>query len=176
MSGKMGFAPQACFTITASIKEITVISRREMNSVLGVTVATLISGTMAALPGEGATPLHDAQQHAPSSPPGGPIALLTESIGDIGDANATMLLLALPPKHVSAPHKHSGPVFAYVLEGRVENQVDPEEPKTYSAGDYWYEPAMHVHRTFTNLSDTEQAKVLVFMVTPKGKPAGIPAK
>jgi len=34
---------------------------------------------------------------------------------------------------------------------------------------------MHVHRTFANLSDTEQAKVLVFMVTPKGKPASLPA-
>ncbi len=87
-----------------------------------------------------------------------------------------MLLLTLQPKHVSTPHKHSGPVFAYVLEGRAQNQVDPEEPKTYSAGDFWCEPAMHVHRMFTNLSDTEQARVLVFWVTPKGKSASLPAQ
>ena len=91
-------------------------------------------------------------------------------------ARVSLLLLTLQPKHVSTPHKHSGPVFAYVLEGRAQNQVDPEEPKTYSAGDFWCEPAMHVHRMFTNLSDTEQARVLVFWVTPKGKSASLPAQ
>jgi quercetin dioxygenase-like cupin family protein len=151
------------------------MTRREMNTVLGTTVATLVSGAIAALRGEAAAPQHDPQEHAPSNLPRGVAPLLTESIGDLGDSDATMLILTLQPKHVSTPHKHSGPVFAYVLEGRVENQVEPEEPKTYSAGDFWYEPAMHVHRMFTNLSDTEQARVLVFMVTPKGKPAGLPA-
>jgi quercetin dioxygenase-like cupin family protein len=156
--------------------EITVMTRREANTVLGATFATLISGAIAALRGEAATLQHDAQEHATANPTRGVAPLLTESIGDIGDADASMLILTLLPKHVSTPHKHSGPVFAYVLEGRVENQVEPEEPKKYSAGDFWYEPAMHVHRSFTNLSDTEQARVLVFMVTPKGSPAGISVK
>lgn len=150
------------------------MTRREMNTVLGTTIATLISGTIAA-PGEAAVPPQDSQQAPPSGAPRGVISLIHESIGDMGDSDATMLILTLQPKHVSTPHKHSGPVFAYVLEGRVENQVEPEEPKTYTAGDFWYEPAMHLHRTFTNLSDTEQARVLVFMVTPKGKPASLPA-
>lgn len=150
------------------------ITRREMNTALGAALATVISGTVAALQAESATAQHD-QEHAGSNPPRGVAPLLTESIGDIGDADGTMLMLTLKPKNVSTPHKHPGPVFAYVLEGRVQNQVDPEEPKTYSAGEYWYEPAMHVHRMLTNLSDTEQAKVLVFMVTPKGKPLGLPA-
>ena len=73
-------------------------------------------------------------------------------------------------------HKHSGPVFAYVLEGSVENQVDPDQPKTYNAGDYWYEPAMHVHRLLRNLSDTQQARILVFEVLPKGKPPAYSVK
>lgn len=152
------------------------MTRREMNTALGATVATLISGTIAALRGEAAAPRQDSQEHPPANPPRGATSLIHESIGDLGDAEATMLILTLQPKLVSTPHKHSGPVFAYVLEGRVENQVEPEEPKTYSPGDYWYEPAMHVHRTMRNLSDTEQAKVLVFVVTPKGKPAGLPAQ
>jgi quercetin dioxygenase-like cupin family protein len=129
-----------------------------------------------ALRAESPVPKQATQQNPASNPPRGVTSLLTESIGDLGDSDATMLMLTLQPKHVSTPHKHSGPVFAYVLEGRVQNQVDPEGPKTYSAGDYWYEPAMHTHRTFTNLSDTEPAKVLVFMLTPKGKPASIPAQ
>ena len=152
------------------------MTRREMNTALGTALATVISGTVAAGRGEAAAPQQDSQGHPPSNTPRGAASLLNESIGDLGDSDATMLILTLPPKHVSTPHRHSGPVFAYVLEGRVENQVDPEGPKTYSAGDYWYEPAMHVHRTFTNLSDTTQARVLVFMVTPKGKPAGLPAQ
>ena len=150
------------------------MTRREMNIVLGATAVSLISGTIAAMRGEAARQ-QDSHEHAPPNPRG-IASLLTESIGDLGDSEASMLILTLQPKHVSTPHKHPGPVFAYVLEGRVENQVDPEEPKRYSAGDYWYEPAMHMHRAFTNLSDTEEAKVLVFMVTPKGKPAGIPAQ
>ncbi len=152
------------------------MTRREMNTVLGTTVATLVSGTIAALRGEAAAPQHDAQEHAGTNLPRGVTPLMTESIGDLGDSDASMLILTLRPKFISTPHKHSGPVFAYVLEGRVENQVDPEDPETYSAGDSWYEPAMHTHRIMRNLSDTELAKVLVFMVTPKGKPEGLPAK
>jgi quercetin dioxygenase-like cupin family protein len=152
------------------------ITRREVNTALGATLAALISGTAAALRVEAAPPQSNSQEHPPSNPPRGVASLMTESIPDLGDCDATMLILTLQPKHVSSPHKHSGPVFAYVLEGHVENQVDPEEPKKYSAGDSWYEPAMHVHRMFTNLSDTELAKVLVFMLTPKGKPAGLPAQ
>jgi quercetin dioxygenase-like cupin family protein len=149
------------------------MTRREMNALFGASVATLISGTVAALRGEAAAAQHEEHDQAASNTPRGVAPLLTESIGDIGDADAS--ILTLQPKHVSAPHKHSGPVFAYVLEGRVQNQVDREEPKTYSAGDSWYEPAMHVHRMFTNLSNTERARVLVFMVTPKGKPTTLPA-
>ena len=153
------------------------MTRREMNTVLGTTFATLISGTVAVLRADAAAPQHDAQEeHATSNPPRGITSLIHESIGDLGDSEATMLLLTLQPNHVSTPHKHPGPVFAYVLEGRVENQVDPEEPKTYSAGDFWYEPALHVHRSFRNLSDTERARVLVFMVVPKGSAASISAK
>jgi quercetin dioxygenase-like cupin family protein len=153
------------------------MTRREMSTVLGASVAALIAGTVAALRADAATPQQDAQEHgANANGPRGVTPLMTQSIGDVGDADASMLILTLQPKHTSTPHRHSGPVFAYVLEGHVENQVDPEEPKKYSAGDYWYEPAMHVHRAFTNLSDTEQAKVLVFMLTPKGKPTALPAQ
>lgn len=148
------------------------MTRREMTALISAAGAIFISGMTGALRGE-AQP--DAHGQAASGPPRGVAPLMTESIGSIGDADATMLVLTLQPQFASRPHKHSGPVFAYVLEGRVENQVDPEKPKTYSAGDYWYEPAMHTHRAMRNLSDTEQAKVLVFMVTPKGKPAGLPA-
>jgi len=67
-------------------------------------------------------------------------------------------------------------VFAYMLERSVENQVDPDGPRTYKTGDCWYEPAMHVHRLLRNLSETQPAKILVFEVTPKGEPLSQLAK
>lgn len=95
--------------------------------------------------------------------------LMSEPLAQIPDAEVRMLTLTLAPGSTSQAHKHTGPVFAYILEGSIENQVDPGAPKTYKPGDFFYEPAMHVHRQMKNLSDREPAKVLVFEVGEKGK-------
>jgi Cupin domain len=161
------------------------ITRREMNATLGASLAALLSGSVASLSADAAAPHQAANGNAPSRPAHAIPALLQQPIGDIKDAEVTMLILNIParpavnpgqPRRPFPAHKHPGPVFAYVLEGSVENQVDPEKPKTYHAGDVWYEPAMHVHRMLRNLSDTLPAKVLVFEVLPKGKPLAVPAK
>jgi quercetin dioxygenase-like cupin family protein len=161
--------------LTGAQGDSAMMTRREMNATLGA-LATLFSGTIASLRAE-ASPQQSAQATAQPNAPRGITTLMTQDVGELGDSQATMLILTLPPKFgPTPPHKHTGPVFAYMLEGHVENQVDPEEPKTYSAGDSWYEPAMHVHRSLRNLSETETAKILVVEVFPKGKPAGLPAQ
>lgn len=147
------------------------ITRREMTAALAASLATLLSGPIAAVHAESAA----APQNRPRNAHPAPV-LLQEHIGDPGDSDARMLILDLPPKFSAPPHEHPGAVFAYVLDGRVENQVEPGGPRTYKAGDYWYEPAMHVHREFRNPSGTQRAKVLAFQIVPKGKPAGMPAK
>lgn len=158
------------------------MTRREMNTALGASLVALVSGAVASPRAEAAASPQDPKENAPLVPARGIPTLMQESIGDIGDAEATMLILNIPPRPSAGPHgafpmhKHSGPVFAYVLEGSVENQVDPDEPKTYNMGDYWYEPAMHVHRSLRNLSDTQLARILVFQVLPKGKPAAYPVQ
>jgi len=162
------------------------LTRREMNATLGASLVALLSGSAASLRAGAATPRQTATANAPSAPARAIPTLLQQSIGDIRDAEATMLILNFPPRPAPNPnghpvrpfpaHKHPGPVFAYVLEGSVENQVDPEGPKTYHTGDCWYEPAMHVHRSMRNLSDTQPAKVLVFEVTPRDEPLALPAK
>lgn len=159
------------------------ITRREMNTALGASLLAFVSETAASLRAEAAAPRQDTKEDAPVSSTRKIPTLLEESIGDIGDAEASMLMLNIPPNHPEGQHgagfmahKHSGPVFAYMLEGSVENQVEPDEPKTYNAGDYWYEPAMHVHRSLKNLSDTQLAKILVFQVLPKDKPPAYLAK
>jgi quercetin dioxygenase-like cupin family protein len=111
-----------------------------------------------------------------------PAKLIVFQVGDTGKANpaiktlieepltiaanreARMLTLTVAPGGVSAPHKHPGPVFAYILKGEIENQVDPDQPKTYRAGDFFYEPPLHVHRMLRNLSKTEPAELLIFQM------------
>jgi quercetin dioxygenase-like cupin family protein len=154
------------------------MTRRGMNTALGAAFATLLSGTIASLRAESAAPNQSSREHTPSNHSrGGVTTLMHESVGDIGDSEASVLIITLPPKFPGGhPHKHPGPVFVYVLEGRIENQVDPGKPTTYNTGDCWYEPAMHVHRVLRNLNDTETARVLVFQLTPKGEPSSYSAK
>jgi quercetin dioxygenase-like cupin family protein len=95
--------------------------------------------------------------------------LMTEPLAPVPNQEVTMLTLTLAPGSTSQPHRHTGPVFAYILEGSIENQVDPEPAKTYRPGDFFYEPPMHVHRKMNNLSATKPAKVLVVQVGEKGK-------
>jgi quercetin dioxygenase-like cupin family protein len=75
-----------------------------------------------------------------------------------------------PPGTSTPPHLHPGPVFGYVLEGTIEIGVDPIPPITYSAGDMWYEPARHTHRTARNPSPTAPARILAFLILDHGEP------
>lgn len=146
------------------------ITRREINSALAFT--TVLSAPGAALRAQ--TPA--AGPHGPHMRSVPVRTLMQEPLGDIADPQVTVITLTVPPGSVSPPHRHTGPVFAYILEGRIENQVDPDPPKTYHAGDFFYEPAMHVHRSLRNLSRTQSAKLLIFEVGEKGKAFTIGAK
>lgn len=95
--------------------------------------------------------------------------LFEQAVPDIGGKEVRLVLLTVEPGGTSQPHRHTGPVFAYVLEGAIQNQVDPEPLKTYDAGEIFYEPTMHVHRALTNASKTKAAKILVFEIGEKGK-------
>lgn len=103
--------------------------------------------------------------------------LLQEPLEDLTNQEVSVITLSAAPG-MAAPgaHKHPGPVFAYVLKGEIESQVDPDQPKVYRAGDVFYEPPMHTHRLFRNLSKTEPAGLLVFEVGEKGQPLAISAK
>ena len=95
--------------------------------------------------------------------------LFAQAVPDIGGKEVRLVLLTVEPGGTSEPHRHTGPVLAYVLEGTIQNQVDPEPIKTYHAGEFFYEPTMHVHRALTNSSKSKPAKILVFEIGEKGK-------
>ncbi len=96
--------------------------------------------------------------------------LMQELLGDTADPKVSVISLPIRGGLTASAHTHQGPVFAYILQGDIENQVDPDPPKIYHAGDFFQEPATHVHRLLRNLSDTEPAKVIVFQVGDTGKP------
>jgi quercetin dioxygenase-like cupin family protein len=87
-----------------------------------------------------------------------------------GNHLGVVVVVEYAPGAGSLPHSHSGPVFGYVLHGRVEIGIDQHPPVTYSEGDVWYEAPHHVHKVSRNASTTEPAKILAFLILEKGQP------
>jgi quercetin dioxygenase-like cupin family protein len=108
--------------------------------------------------------------------PSGVKPLIQEPLANITRQDVSVITLVAAPAAadpgVAPPgaHQHLGPVFAYILKGEIESQVDPDPPKIYRAGDAFYEPPMHAHRLFRNLSKTEPAELIIFEVNEKGQP------
>ena len=56
-------------------------------------------------------------------------------------AHAMTQLVELPPADAGvAPHRHSGPVFGYVLEGGILFELEGEQPREIVAGQAFWEP------------------------------------
>jgi quercetin dioxygenase-like cupin family protein len=75
--------------------------------------------------------------------------------------------LALPAEavpRVTQPHTHAGPVVAYIVNGEIENQIEPEAPLRHKSGGFFVEPPMHVHAMLRNVSTTEPATLIICQV------------
>ncbi|HJP74789.1 MAG TPA: cupin domain-containing protein [Pseudonocardiaceae bacterium] len=65
----------------------------------------------------------------------------------------------------TAPHRHSGPVFGYVLEGEILFELEGEAPRPIKAGEAFSEPGGDVvHYQAANLREDIPAKFVVVMV------------
>jgi quercetin dioxygenase-like cupin family protein len=95
--------------------------------------------------------------------------IMTHPLPGPGQHLGAAVTVDFAPGASSPPHLHPGPVFGYVLEGTVEIGVDPLPPITYHAGDMWYEPPRHTHRTARNASTTEPARILAFLILDHGE-------
>ncbi|MET0232879.1 MAG: cupin domain-containing protein [Rhodanobacteraceae bacterium] len=84
-----------------------------------------------------------------------------------------------PPGGASAPHRHarSAFIYAYVVSGEIESQVDDGPARVFKAGESFYEvPGAH-HRISRNASGTTPAKLLaVFVVDSGDEPLTTPDK
>src|SRR5262245_11795328 len=82
------------------------------------------------------------------------------------DAKATTVELALEPGQAGTPHRHTGPVFGYVIEGEYEWAIDDNKAKILKAGDTFYEPTGCLHRVSKNPSDKNATRVLAVVLHP----------
>jgi quercetin dioxygenase-like cupin family protein len=73
------------------------------------------------------------------------------------------------PRPIGEGHTHQGPVFGYVLQGEIENEVEPNPPARYKPGEFFSEPAGHLHRFLRNVRTTEPAALLTFQVGSRGQ-------
>jgi len=80
-------------------------------------------------------------------------------------AKATTVEVTLEPGQASAPHRHPGPVFGYVVEGEYEWAIDDQAAKTLKAGDTFYEPTNGLHRVSKNPGNTK-TRVLAVVLHP----------
>jgi quercetin dioxygenase-like cupin family protein len=102
----------------------------------------------------------------------GKVAVRTLSARDITEkldgklAKATVVEVTIEPASGSAPHRHPGPVFGYVLQGEYEWAIDDKPVKTLKAGDTFYEPTGCLHRVSKNPSDKNRTRVLAVVLHP----------
>jgi quercetin dioxygenase-like cupin family protein len=72
-----------------------------------------------------------------------------------------------------APHRHPGIVLGYVMDGQYRFAINNEPERIVPAGGTFFEPVGATHTTSGSGHATDPARVLVFMVVPKGSPTVI---
>jgi quercetin dioxygenase-like cupin family protein len=111
-----------------------------------------------------------AGEVAPPKPP--TVAeLMARDITGFPGKEALMITVTYLPGGASLPHRHDAQVFVYVLEGAMTMQIDGGPVTTIGPGQTFYERLDDVHRVSANASQTQTAKILVFMIKDKDKPA-----
>jgi len=79
--------------------------------------------------------------------------------------------LTMPGQPV-AEHSHPGPVIGYIVDGEIENQIDPDPPAIFKAGGVFYEPPEHLHKIMRTVS-AAGAKLLIFHAGRTGVPESL---
>lgn len=90
---------------------------------------------------------------------------------DLGRPDVMTVTVELEPGSAgSPPHRHSGPVFGYVIEGGLIFELEGEPERVITAGEaFWESGGDLVHwQAATNLSDG-YTKFLAVMVCAPGK-------
>jgi quercetin dioxygenase-like cupin family protein len=94
-------------------------------------------------------------------------------IPNIPGKSLVAIVVDYAPGGASPAHVHSSSafVFAYVVSGAIESQVNDGTKRVYHAGESWYEDPGSHHNVSRNASDTEPAKLLAVFVADTGDKA-----
>src|SRR6201996_2885898 len=87
-------------------------------------------------------------------------------------AEAMTVRIELPPGDPgSPPHRHSGPVFGYMLEGEMIFELEGEPERVIRAGEAFWEPGGDVihYQAANNLAD-RGTRVVVVLLVVAGQP------
>ena len=87
-------------------------------------------------------------------------------------AHAATIVIEYPPGHPgSPPHRHSGPIFGYVLEGEMVFEIEGERARVVRTGETFWEPGGDViaYQDGNNRDDIP-VRFTVTMLCDPGKP------
>ncbi|MCP8466456.1 cupin domain-containing protein [Pseudomonas sp. ZM23] len=99
-----------------------------------------------------------------------------QNLPDAPGKKGLMITVSYAPGQASGAHVHSGSVFAYVLDGAVISQLEGQKPVTYHAGQSWYEAPNTPHLVSRNASNSQPARLLVWMLLDEQAPVLAPLK
>lgn len=124
-------------------------------------VASLLATAMACLAGAPAIAHEGTEKVTPA---------LQQAIPNIPGKSLVAVVVDYPPGAASPAHRHakSAFIYAYVLSGAIESQVDDGPRKILHAGESFYEPPGARHTVSRNASQTEPAKLLAVFVVDTG--------
>ncbi|CAB3744699.1 cupin domain-containing protein [Paraburkholderia rhynchosiae] len=91
----------------------------------------------------------------------------------------TAVVVDYAPGAASPAHRHAGSAFiyAYVVSGEIESQVNDGPKRVYRAGESFFEEPGAVHRVSRNASSSKPAKLLaVFVADSTDKVLTVPVK
>lgn len=88
------------------------------------------------------------------------------AIPNLPGKSLTAVVVDYAPGAASPAHKHASSAFiyAYVISGEIESQVDDGPKRVYHAGESFFEEPGAVHRVSRNASATQPAKLLAVFV------------
>ena len=94
----------------------------------------------------------------------------SHAITNIPGKSLVAVEVLYPPGAASAPHSHakSAFIYAYVVSGAIESQVDNEPTRIYTAGQAFYEQPGAQHRISRNASKSVPAKLLAVFIVDTG--------
>jgi quercetin dioxygenase-like cupin family protein len=136
-------------------------------------IRSMIGAACAAIAIGGATPsaAHDVGEKVTPQ--------FAQAITNIPGKSLIAVVVDYAPGAASPSHTHakSAFIFAYVLSGEIESQVNDGPRKVFRAGESFYETPGALHSVSRNASKTNPAKLLaVFVVDTDDKELTTPVK